>query len=214
MRPKLFALLFLLTAVFLQAQKMGVVDTNYILDRLPDYKSASQRLDAQVRTWQTELQNMQDKYEKMRAAFENEKVLLVGEQLRLRDAELKSAEQELKNLIAARFGNTGEINKLRANLVTPFQDQIWNAIKTVADRYSLGIVLDKSNNISVILLDKKFDYTDRVLDILLKDQKNKPKQEASATENAGRPVIENKKRPAADAKSRFQMETMETKSTK
>jgi outer membrane protein len=53
-------------------------------------------------------------------------------------------------------------------LAKPFQDQILNAIKTIVEKNTLGIVLDKSNNISVIFLDKRYDYTDKVLDYLLK----------------------------------------------
>ena len=79
-------------------------------------------------------------------------------------------------MINNRFGTLGEINNARSNLTKPFQDQIWNAIRTVSEKNSLGIVIDKSNNISVIFLDKKFDYTDKVLDVLLKiDKENERK---------------------------------------
>lgn len=71
-------------------------------------------------------------------------------------------EASIRNTIGARFGSNGEVNQLRSNLTKPFQDQIWNAIKTVSTKNNLGIVLDKSNNISVIFLDKKYDYTDAV----------------------------------------------------
>ncbi len=150
------------------AQKIGVVDTDYILDKLPQYKEAEARLNAQIDTWQTELQTLQSEYEKKRSAFENEKVLLVGEQLKLREKEVMDLDKNIKTTTSLRFGANGEITKLRSNLVQPFQDQIWNAIKTMSEKNGLGIVLDKSNNINVIFLQKRYDYTDKVLDILLK----------------------------------------------
>ena len=58
-------------------------------------------------------------------------------------------------------------------MTKPFQDLIWGAIKTVSEKNTLGIVLDKSNNISVIFLDKRYDYTDKVLDLLLKNSPEK-----------------------------------------
>ena len=76
-------------------------------------------------------------------------------------------------MINNRFGSLGEINNARSNLTKPFQDQIWNAIKTVSEKNSLGIILDKSNNISVIFLEKRYDYTDKVLDLLLKNSGSK-----------------------------------------
>ena len=151
------------------AQKIGVVDTNYILSKLPQYKEAETRLNSQISQWQSDLQKLQADYERKREAFENEKVLLVGEQLKMREKEVVDMEASIRNTIGARFGSNGEVNQLRSNLTKPFQDQIWNAIKTVSTKNNLGIVLDKSNNISVIFLDKKYDYTDAVLSLLGKN---------------------------------------------
>ena len=151
------------------AQKIGVVDTNYILSKLPQYKEAESRLNSQISQWQSDLQKLQADYERKREAFENEKVLLVGEQRKMREKEVVDMEASIRNTIGARFGSNGEVNQLRSNLTKPFQDQIWNAIKTVSTKNNLGIVLDKSNNISVIFLDKKYDYTDAVLSLLGKN---------------------------------------------
>ena len=167
---KIFAVLFMLFSVAANAQKIGVVDTDYILNRLPQYKAAADRLSAQVKNWQDEIQNLQTDYENKKAALENERVLLVGDQLKQREAEVSDLDKKIKTLINTRFGSNGEINSARANAAKPFQDQIWNAIKTVSEKNSLGIVLDKSNNISVIFLDKRYDYTDKVLDLLMANQ--------------------------------------------
>ena len=156
----------LFAAVQIYAQKIGVVDTNYVLSKLPQYQEAESRLNAQVTQWQADLQRLQAEYERKREAFENEKVLLVGDQLKLREKEVIDMEKNIRNTIGARFGSNGEVNQLRSNLTKPYQDQIWNAIKTVSTKNNLGIVLDKSNNISVIFLDKKYDYTEAVLNLL------------------------------------------------
>ena len=161
--------LFFLLSCFAMAQKIGVVDTNYILAKMPQYAEAQARMDAQIASWEQEIQHMQGDYEAKKAAFENEKVLLVGDQLKQRENEVLDLNQKIKTIITTRFGTEGEINKMRANLTKPFQDQIWNAIKTMSEKNMLGIVLDKSNNISVLFLDKKYDYTDKVLDLLLKN---------------------------------------------
>ncbi len=171
----LFTFALLLLFGLSSAQKIGVVDTEYILGMMPQYKEAEARLNAQIDTWQNELQSLQSEYEKKRSAFENEKVLLVGDQLKLREKEVADLDKNIKTTTSLRFGATGEITKLRTNLVQPFQDQIWNAIKTMSEKNGLGIVLDKSNNVNVIFLQKRFDYTDKVLDILLKGTDKKEK---------------------------------------
>lgn len=156
------------------AQKVGVVDTEYILNKMPQYKEAEARLNAQIDTWQSELQNLQSEYERKRSAFESEKVLLIGDQLKLREKEVMDLDKNIKTTTSLRFGATGEIKKLRTNLVQPFQDQIWGAIKTMAEKNGIGIVIDKTSN-NVLFLQKRFDYSDKVLDILLKDTDKKEK---------------------------------------
>ena len=167
------------------AQKIGVVDTNYILSKLPQYKEAESRLNSQISQWQSDLQKLQADYERKREAFENEKVLLVGEQLKMREKEVVDMEASIRNTIGARFGSNGEVNQLRSNLTKPFQDQILNAIKTVSTKNNLGIVLDKSNNISVIFLDKKYDYTDAVLSLLGKNV-SKDEKASSGSVSSGK----------------------------
>lgn len=156
-------------AISANAQKIGVVDTDYILSKLPQYKEAEARLNEQISNWQSEIQTLQSEFDKKKITLENEKVLLIGDQLKLRQKEVDDLDKRIKGMINNRFGSMGEINNARSNLTKPFQDLIWGAIKTISEKNTLGIVLDKSNNISVIFLDKRYDYTDKVLDLLLKN---------------------------------------------
>lgn len=177
---KNFKLLFTAFAIFIcsiyNAQKIGVVDTDYILDKMPQYKEAEARLNSQIDTWEQELQNLQAEYERKRAAFENERVLLIGDQLKLREKEVVDLDKNIKTTTSLRFGKTGEIAQLRANLTQPFQDQIWTAIEAMSKKNGLGIVIDKSNDVNVIFLEKRYDYTDKVLDIILRGTTEKPKK--------------------------------------
>ena len=180
---KIFSVILLLLASFFNAQKIGVVDTNYILSKLPQYKDAEERLNSQITTWQTEIQTLQSEFDKKKLLLENERVLLVGDQLKQRQKEVDDLDKKIKTMINNRFGSMGEINNARSNLTKPFQDQIWGAIKAVSEKNSLGIILDKSNNISVIFLEKRYDYTDKVLDLLMKNSGNK-KSETSTEPDA------------------------------
>lgn len=176
-------------AISAHAQKIGVVDTDYILSKLPQYKEAETRLNEQITNWQNEIQTLQSEFEKKRTTLENEKVLLIGDQLKLRQKEVDDLDKKIKSMINNRFGSMGEINNSRSNLTKPFQDLIWGAIKTVSEKNTLGIVLDKSNNISVIFLDKRYDYTDKVLDLLLK---NSSAQKPESTDSKKRNVMDSR----------------------
>lgn len=149
------------------AQKIGVIDTDYLLKNLPEYKEADTRFNQQIKSWQTELETIQSEYEKKKELLENERVLLIGEQLKNREKEVDDLHQKMQKHLKEKFAAQGEINSIRANMLRPFQDKIWGAIKNVAEKNSLGIILDKNSNSSVLFLDKKYDYTDKVLDILI-----------------------------------------------
>jgi outer membrane protein len=177
---KKIALLLILFSVFANAQKIGVVDTDYILSKLPQYKEAEERLNTQISAWQKEIQNLQAEYDKKKATLENERVLLVGDQLKQREKEVDDLNIQIKTMLNAKFGGNGEINGARANLAKPFQDQIWNAVKTVAEKNTLGIILDKNEN-NVLFLDKRYDYTDKVLNLLIK--KDSPDKEKEKGKN-------------------------------
>lgn len=201
---KIFSVFLLFFVSFFNAQKIGVVDTNYILSKLPQYKDAEDRLNSQITNWQTEIQTLQTDLDKKKALLDNERVLLIGDQLKQRQKEVDDLDKKIKTMVNNRFGSLGEINNARSNLTKPFQDQIWGAIKTVSEKNSLGIVLDKSNNISVIFLEKRYDYTDKVLDLLLKNSNNKKSDNSTKSGSAkqdARSEIEQKIRNSKSKKS-------------
>ncbi len=177
---KLLPIALVFTTISVKAQKIGVVDTEYILSQLPQYKEAQDRLNKLIVQWQGEVQSLQADYEAKKATLENERVLLVGEQLKQREKEVADLDKKIKNILAGRFGAKGEINNSRSNLAKPFQDQIWNAIKTVQEKNSLGIILDKTED-NVLFLDKKYDYTEKVLNLLVKNQPAKKEETKSGS---------------------------------
>ncbi|MFL9835111.1 OmpH family outer membrane protein [Chryseobacterium terrae] len=172
----LFTFAVILLFGFSNAQKIGVIDTQYILDKMPQYKEAEARLNSQIDTWEQDIKNLQSQYEQKKSAFESEKVLLIGDQLKLREKEVLDLEKNIQTTLSLRFGKTGEINQLRTNLVQPFQDQIYTALRTVISKNGLGIVFDKNRD-NVLSYEPRYDYTDKVLAVLLKDtEKEKDKK--------------------------------------
>lgn len=162
----LFTFLVFLFFNFSSAQKTGYVDIQYILEKMPQYKEAEARLNAQIKTWELELQRLQSEYEIKKSNFDSEKVLLVRNQLKIREKEIEELEKSIKNTTSLRFGSNGEITTLRKNLIVPFEDQIHNAITIIAEKNGLSTVHNKDSNI--LYLQKRFDYTEKVLEFLLK----------------------------------------------
>ena len=151
------------------AQKIGVVDSDFILKSLPEYKEADERFNKQIKYWQMQLDSLQSNYNKKKELFENERILLVGEQLKTREKEVADLEKKVQAHLKEKFTAQGEINTFRAKVVQPFQEKVWNAIRTIAEKNDLGIILDRSSDSSVLFTDKRYDYTKMVLDLLMRD---------------------------------------------
>ena len=145
------------------AQRYAIVDTKYILDKMPDYKEAQKQLDQFSETWQKEIDTKQSELDKMYKNFEAEQVLLSDELKKKREDELFIREKELRDLQRRRFGFEGDLFKKRQDLVKPIQDKVYNAIQKIAVNRQYDFILDKSEGITVIFADPKLDRSEDVL---------------------------------------------------
>jgi len=153
----------ILFAFQVNAQRYGIVDTKYILEKIPDYKEAQKKLDQFSLTWQKEIDDKQVVLDKMYRDFEAEQVMLSEELKRKREDELFVREKELRDLQRKRFGFEGDLFKKRQELVKPIQDKVYNAIQKIAVSRSFDFILDKSEGITVIFADPKLDRSEDVL---------------------------------------------------
>ena len=170
-----FIALFLGLASFTFAQKFCYVDSQYILENLPEYTSSQNRLKSQTESWQKEIEQKQENLAKLQAEFEAEKILLTAEQVKEQEKKLAEEVQAVKSLQDKRYGPTGDLVNLRRSMVKPLQDQIYNATKEVADKRGYSFVFDKGSDLIMIYTDPKFDISREVLQTLkpeLKEQRN------------------------------------------
>lgn len=154
-------------ALQLQAQRYAVIDTRYILNKLPEYEEAQKKLDAFSAQWQKEIDEKQVVLDQLYRNFEAERVMLSDELLKKREDDLFNKEKELRDLQKKRFGFEGDLFKKRQELVKPIQDKVYNAVQKIAVARQYDLVLDKSEGITIIFADPKLDRSDDVLKELL-----------------------------------------------
>ena len=145
------------------AQRYAIVDTKYILDKMPDYKEAQRKLDQFSEQWQKEIDTKQTDLDRMYKNFEAEQVLLSDDLKKKREDELFVKEKELRDLQRQRFGFEGDLFKRRQDLVKPIQDKVYNAIQKIAVNRQYDFILDKSEGITIIFADPKLDRSEDVL---------------------------------------------------
>lgn len=145
------------------AQRYAIIDTRYILDKMPEYKMAQAQLDATAANWQKEIDAMQTELNKMYRDFDAEKVMLTPELLKKREDELFNKEKAVRDLQRKRFGFEGDLFAERQKLIKPIQDKVYTAIQKLAVARSYDFILDKSEGITVIFADPKLDKSEDVL---------------------------------------------------
>jgi outer membrane protein len=159
----ILATCFLLLAATANAQRWAVIDSKYILEKLPEYKDAQKLLDQFSEQWQQEIDQKQALVDKMFKEYDAEQVMLSDVLKKKREDELYNKEKELRDLQKKRFGFEGDLFKKRQELIKPIQDRVYNAVQKLAVERQYDIILDKSEGITVIFADPKLDKSADIL---------------------------------------------------
>jgi outer membrane protein len=157
---------FLLLSFVAVAQRYAVIDSKYILEKMPDYKESQSKLDQFSAQWQQEIEKKQADLDKMYKDYDAEQVMLSDDLKKKREDELFNREKEVRDLQKKRFGFEGDLFKKRQELIKPIQDRVYVAIQKLAVEKSYDFILDKSEGITVIFADPKLDKSDDVLKLL------------------------------------------------
>ena len=145
------------------AQKIGYVDTEYILNQIPEYKAAKAELDKTSGDWQKEIEAKYAEIDKLYKTYQAEQILLTDDLRKKRENEIVNKEKDAKDLQKQRFGTDGDLFKKRMELVKPIQDKIYNAVKTVAEKSGLAIIFDKASDMMMLYANTKYDKSDDIL---------------------------------------------------
>ena len=145
-------------------QKFAYVDTEYILQNIPEYGDAQEEINQMSVGWQKELKNLRDKLDQMKRDYQTEAILLSDDMKNKKEAAIAAKEQELAALQMQYFGPDGELFSKRIELIQPIQEKIYNAINQVAQVKNYSFVFDKSAGTTLLYCNEKLDISDDVLD--------------------------------------------------
>jgi outer membrane protein len=160
----ILAVSFLATTT--QAQKFAYVDTDYILNKIPEFNQAQDKLDALSADWQKEIENKYADVDQMYRSYQQEQVLLTDEMKVKREAAIIKKEKSAKDLQQKYFGPEGELYIKRQELIKPIQDKIYDAIQQLATNNKYAIVFDSSSDLIMLYKNNNLDKSDKVLDLL------------------------------------------------
>jgi outer membrane protein len=160
------AVMFVLAIGMIHAQKFAYIDSQYILDNLPEFTEAQAQLDELSNQWQTEIEAKFTEVDKMRQDFQAQAVLLPEDMKKKKEQDILDKEKDAKNLQRQRFGKDGDLMKKRQELVKPVQEKVYNAIQEISTTNNYAVVFDKAGALTIMYANPKYDISDEVLDNL------------------------------------------------
>ena len=166
MKKSYFFILLFLTSTFIFAQrgiKIGYIDTEYILENLPEYNQISKRLEEKAGDWKKEIEERTRKINQKKESLNSERILLTSEMIEEIEEEILIDEEELSEYQQKRFGPRGDLIIQKQQLIQPIQDQIFNAIRELAKSRNYDFIFDKSADIVMLYSDKRYDVSDQIL---------------------------------------------------
>jgi outer membrane protein len=161
---KVFLLMVMCVATLtLHAQKFALVDMDYIFKNIPAYERANEQLAQVSRKWQAEVDAINTEAQTMYKNYQNEVVFLSAEQKKARQDAIMEKEKQAAELKRKYFGPEGELFKKRTSLMTPIQEEVYNAVKDIADLRGYQLVLDRASDAGIIFGSPKIDISNEVL---------------------------------------------------
>ena len=151
------------STIAMQAQKFALVDMDYILKNIPAYERANEQLNQGSKKWQAEVEAVQIEAQTLYKNYQNEVVFLSQEQKKTRQDAIVKKEQEAAELKKKYFGPQGELFKKRTALMTPIQEEVYTAVRDIADLRGYQLVLDRASDAGIIFGSPKVDISNEVL---------------------------------------------------
>jgi len=178
MKIKILLLLSILTlsSYTINAQRgvrVGYIDTEYILENVPEYQEASSQLDSKVQKWKSEIEAKLAEIDQKRNDLSNESVLLTAELVKEREEDILFEEKEILDYQQKRFGPNGDLMIQKKQLIQPVQDQIFSAVQDIAANRKYDFVFDKSADLTMLYSAERFDISEQVLRTITRASKRK-----------------------------------------
>jgi len=159
----LCAILFLFTAPLWSQSKIGYVDSDAIMDKLPDAQDAQAKLDVFIKDWQAELAKLEADWKSKYDDYEKRKLIMSDQTRAETEAELVKLEKKVGEYREKKFGANGELFQKQDEIMKPVQNKVLNAIKEVAQEEDLDFLFDRSGDVMLLFAKEKYDMTNKVL---------------------------------------------------
>jgi Outer membrane protein len=151
------------SAYALQAQSIAYVNSETILEKIPEYLNAQEQIKRLNDQYEAQIEREIKSIETTFNQYQSEKARLSDTQRQLRENDIITKERAVKERQNQIFGQDGEMAKSSKEILSPVMEKLKNAIDAVAKEIGASMVLDLSVAQGVVFTDAKGDITQRVM---------------------------------------------------
>lgn len=145
------------------AQKFALVDMDYVLRNVPAYEMANEQLNQVSQRWEKEVIELSKEAETMYKNYQADMVFLTDDQKKKREEAIVAKEKEVTDTRHKYFGPEGELYKKRQSLMKPIQEDVYNAVKAVAEEKGYQVIFDRASSQSIVFASPRIDVSNDVL---------------------------------------------------
>lgn len=162
---KIFLTVILAVAAVLgaNAQKFALVDMDYILRNVPAYEMANEQLNQVSMRWEKEVAELSKEAETLYKNYQADMVFLTDDQKKKREEAVVAKDKEVTDARYKYFGPEGELYKKRQSLMKPIQEEVYNAVKAVAEEKGYQVIFDRASSQSIVFASPRIDVSNEVL---------------------------------------------------
>lgn len=161
----LFLVVFIM-GLSASAQKFGYIDSEYILNKMPEYKKAEEAMSKLTEQWTRDISAKEEEVKKLRVKYQQEEILLTQDMKLERQRAIEKAEEDYKALQNSIFGLNGLLFQKKKEILKPIVEEIYKTSEKIAKKHKLSFIFDKASDLSIFFADPKHDYTDFMLEEL------------------------------------------------
>jgi outer membrane protein len=160
---KTCALILLLTGTSVAQTNIAHINSEAIMQALPEAIDAQKSLDALVSQWESELQKMQSDWKLRFDDYDKRKLILTDQARAQLERELRDLDQELSDFRNRKFGPNGELFQKQNEVMKPIQNKLFKVLEEIAEEEDYDYIFDKSGEILLLYARESKDLTEEVL---------------------------------------------------
>jgi outer membrane protein len=172
MKLRIFFLLLIFANSSVIAQKFGYIDSEYILSKMPEYKTATEQMNQVTEKWSKDIETKYGEIQKLKEKYQQEEILLTADMKKEKLAEIETKEEDFKKLNNSVFGVNGLLFQKKKEILKPIMEEIYKSSEKIARKYKLSFIFDKASDMSMMYADPRHDYTDYLIEELGLNLKN------------------------------------------